>query len=65
MNRFKTEDKNMVTTAQGRMLGGIRQPFCGKCCGYHGKKATNWYKRAEKRRDRQRFRADVANGVYS
>lgn len=48
----------MDMSNHGRMLGPCDQPFCGKCCGYHGKRATAIHKRRQKRADRQALREE-------
>jgi hypothetical protein len=42
-----------------RMLGTARQPFCGKCCGTHTKKATQVIKRRERRAANQQIRQEA------
>lgn len=54
----------MITGTTTRMLGVVRQPFCGKCCGAHTKAASTLQKRAERRSSTQEFRRDVARGRY-
>lgn len=41
------------------MLGKMRQPFCGKCCGEHTKKGNCKQKRAQKRAERQQLKESV------
>lgn len=47
----------------GRMLGTVMQPFCGKCCGAHTKKASVIQKRQarqiEKREIRKLIREEI------
>ena len=48
-----------------RMLGVTRQPFCGKCCGWHDKGCnTKYNKRPAKRAARQEFRKEMERGDH-
>lgn len=40
-----------------RMLGTVMQPFCGKCCGAHTKRASTAQKRQARQIEKRAVRA--------
>ena len=48
----------MDTSNRGRMLGVARQPFCGKCCGYHKKSDQVVNKRADRHMENQKLKEE-------
>ncbi|WP_454231303.1 hypothetical protein [Mycolicibacterium fortuitum] len=47
-----------------KMLGPGRQPCCGKCCGERIKAGNTKQKRAQRRAQHQKFKAELAAGQY-
>jgi hypothetical protein len=46
-----------------RMLGTVGQPFCGKCCGAHTKKASTGQKRQARSQEKRGVRRLIEEEV--